>query len=453
MKNLRQALVWLSVGLVVGPAAAQLGLPPVSLPTLPVGLPPLIPDTLKTATDGVGSTARAGIRIARLAELLRAYPDVLERDPDGNAIVRSQLLAIAPSDAALAAATAEGYIVLRTQSLSGLDTTIVTLQAPARMRTARALRRLRTLDPAGQYDFNPLYLDSGEISAGPAVQRPDEPATTPLPGTARARVGLIDGGIDSTHPALRSGELHLWGCDTRAIPSAHGTAVASLLAGNALHFHGAAPGAAIYAADVNCGQPTGGNVETIAEAFAWLAREQVPVINVSLVGPPNNVLKRVVDATLARGSLIVAAVGNDGPAAPPLYPAAYPGVIGVTGVDARRRVLVEAARGPQVFIAAPGADLVAAAPDKRYAQVRGTSFAAPLVAGLLAQALPALDARAAKEVVNELVARAIDLGSPGFDTTYGHGLVGEALRVPGPVDISAENSAPDREETGNGQRH
>ena len=63
---------------------------------------------------------------------------------------------------------------------------------------------------------------------------------------------------------------------------------------------------------------------------------------------------------VARGCLVVAAVGNDGPAARPLYPAAWPGVVGVTGVDARGRVLAEAERGVQVKFAAPGADMVAA---------------------------------------------------------------------------------------------
>src|SRR5207245_7526152 len=90
------------------------------------------------------------------------------------------------------------------------------------------------------------------------------------------------------------------------------------------------------------------------EAFGWLAREHVPVINVSLVGPPNAMLAAIVRDVLSRGYLVVAAVGNDGPAAPPLYPAAWPGVIGVTAVDARQRVLVEAGRGPQVKFAAPG---------------------------------------------------------------------------------------------------
>ena len=96
---------------------------------------------------------------------------------------------------------------------------------------------------------------------------------------------------------------------------------------------------------------------------------------------------------VGRGHLIVAAVGNDGPAAPPLYPAAYQGVIGVTAVDAKHHVLLEACRGKHLALAAPGADLRAAdaADATGYKEVRGTSFAAPLVAGLLARVLDAPD--------------------------------------------------------------
>src|SRR3546814_15328799 len=80
----------------------------------------------------------------------------------------------------------------------------------------------------------------------------------------------------------------------------------------------------------------------------------VPVINVSLVGPPNLLVRTAVTAVQRRGLIVVAAVGNDGPAAAPLYPAAYPGVVAVTGVDSNNRVLSEAGRGPHVDFAAPG---------------------------------------------------------------------------------------------------
>jgi subtilisin family serine protease len=163
--------------------------------------------------------------------------------------------------------------------------------------------------------------------------------------------------------------------------------------------------------------------------------ERVPVINVSLVGPPNAVLEAVVSQVISRGFIIVAAVGNDGPAAKPLYPASYPGVIGVTAVDAHRRVLVEAARGPQVRFAAPGADMVAAKSPQGYEAVRGTSFAAPLVACLLAAQLGEPDSAAAARAINDLAARAVHLGAHGLNPVYGYGLVaadlGPDLRLAG----------------------
>jgi subtilisin family serine protease len=198
--------------------------------------------------------------------------------------------------------------------------------------------------------------------------------------------------------------------------------------GRSPQFHGAAPGSELYAADVYCGLPTGGAVDAVSDALGWMVHEHVPVINVSLVGPPNAMLENVVRLVIARGHLVVAAVGNDGPAAPPLYPASYPDVVGVTAVDARQRVLLEACRGKQVKFSAPGADMSAANPAQSYAAVRGTSFASPIVAGLLAESLQAPDKAAAARAVSDLAAHAIDLGAPGPDPVYGFGLVGGDLR-------------------------
>jgi subtilisin family serine protease len=91
-------------------------------------------------------------------------------------------------------------------------------------------------------------------------------------------------------------------------------------------------------------------------------------------------MARAIAAARARGIQLVAAVGNDGPAAPPQYPASYPGVIAVTGVDARGRALREAGKAAHLDFAAPGADMAAALPGQGYATVRGTSSAAARLA-------------------------------------------------------------------------
>jgi len=90
-----------------------------------------------------------------------------------------------------------------------------------------------------------------------------------------------------------------------------------------------------------------------------------------------------------KGHLIVAAVGNDGRRTAAV-PASYAGVVGVTGVTVERRALPEAAQGPQVMFAAPGAELAVARPGGGYVVARGTSFAAPLVAACWPKACASL---------------------------------------------------------------
>jgi subtilisin family serine protease len=402
------------------PAAAQLRLPPLpsTLPSTGGPIEPLQRRVLQPVLDTVGQ------RLRLADDLLRREPRRLERDPNGAPIVRGELLLQSPSVALLDAAQAAGFQLLREQALPSLGLYLVTLGAPASMDTAAARDWLRARDAEAVDDFNHLLLPAGTVAGG----APAATATGAAAPTA-VRIGLVDGGVDMRHPALRQATVQRHGCEGRGVPDAHGTAVASLLVGQAARFHGAAPGATLYAADVYCGQPAAGSVDAVLQALAWLAQQAVPVVNISLVGPPNRLLEAAVKALLQRGHLLVAAVGNDGPAAPPLYPAAYVGVIGVTAVDARQRVLPEAAQGPQVCFAAPGADLAVAALNGGYATARGTSFAAPLVAGLLALSLPQPDAAAAAQATAELARSALDLGAPGRDDVFGHGLVGAGLRT------------------------
>lgn len=427
------------------PGGAQL-LPPVRLPQLPpLSVPSAasLQPTQSAADAAVGELDPRRLRelhAAAIRALLRNHRDVIEADPHGAPMVRGEVLALAPSAAVLQSAVAAGFSLERELTLAPLDLRIAVLRVSG--GTARALRRLQQQDPVGTYDFNHIYLEAGShlepgtvavpLPGGSALHRAAAAEGTAAGPTGAVRIGLIDSGVDAGHEVFRGLALERHGCGPQPVPAAHGTAVASLLVGRAATFHGAAPGASLYAVDAFCGKPTGGSVEAVAEGFAWLLEQHIAVINVSLVGPPDQLLERVVRAAIARGTLVVAAVGNDGPAAPPLYPAAWPGVIGVTGVDIRDRVLAEAVRGPQVKFAAPGADLVAAKVQGGYVRVRGTSFAAPIVAGLLALALPPLaapDSGASSEAVAVLARSAQHSASSGTDPALGYGVVGAELRL------------------------
>ena len=406
-------------------AVAQIALPGLPLPKLPELEEPLS-RTLRTAQ----SVPPAELRKLRVRELLRTQRDRVEADPDGQPILRRQVGALSPTPEALARARDAGFTILSEETLEGLGLTMVVLQAPERMSTRRALKRLRELDREGSYDYNHLYLDSGAVTEAapepvPAAQAPPPEAA----GLRVAQVGLIDSGVDGTHPALVGTAIHRYGCDGVLLPGAHGTAVASLLVGQAGDFHGVLPGAELYAADVFCGYPAG-SIALLAVALDWMARERVPVVNISLVGAKSVLLTGLVRVMGQRGHLMVAAVGNDGPAAPPLYPAAYPEVVGVTGVDTKQRVLPEACRGPHVAFAAPGAGLRAAQVGGGWSEVRGTSFATPIVAGLLASSLLEPSPERARTALAWLDSMAVDLGAKGVDPTYGKGLVGASLRNP-----------------------
>lgn len=416
------ALAALALAAAAAPACAQIGLPGGGLPALPSrpGLPDRLPvDPYRLQDDLDGRLDRALRAPSRLREVIRRSDGALEADPQGWPVVRAEIVAVDPSPASRRAALAAGFAVLREERLEDLDLAVVVLAPPRGLSLRRALERLRQLDPDGVWEFNHVYTPAGDMTAAPGPPAL-APARAPLqPGL---RLGLIDTGVDAAHPALAGVPIRQRGFAGDDRPGAHGTAVASLLAGRSGAFSGSAPGASLFVADVYGGSAAGGSSTGVAQALAWMAGADVPVVNISLVGPRNALVEAAVRRAAGRGVLIVAAAGNDGPAAPPLYPASYPGVVGVTGVNARGRALPEAARGPQVDFAAPGADMAAAGPGRGYVNVRGASFAAPLVAGLLAR-------RRGGDPVEALAAQARDLGPRGPDPVYGRGLVAADLRV------------------------
>ncbi|HYC97997.1 S8 family serine peptidase [Brevundimonas sp.] len=426
------ALAGLAILAIGAPARAQIGLPGgvPGLPSLPRTLPDRLPVDPNQLEEGVRGRIDGALQApSRLRDLIRRSDGALEADPNGWPVVRAEIVAVDPSSAGRRAALDAGFTVLREERLEGLDLAVVVLAPPRGLSLRRAVERLRDLDPGGAYEFNHVHSPAGRVADEAAPPVPPTPESLAGPAPARsqaggARIGLIDTGVDAGHPALAGATVRQRGFAGADRPGAHGTAVASLLAGRSGSFSGAAPGSTLFVADVYGGSPSGGSSTGVAQALSWMVQNDVPVVNVSLVGPRNALVETAVRRATGRGVLIVAAVGNDGPAAAPLYPASYPDVVGVTAVNAQGRALPEAARGPQVDFSAPGADMAAAGAGEGYVSVRGASFAAPLVAGLLARRRGRGD-----DAVQALAAEARDLGARGPDPVYGRGLVAADLRT------------------------
>lgn len=392
------ALLASAAGAQLLPGVGVPSLPPVSLPTgnVPVVGPALrnvleqpeaqraVAPTLNTVSGLAPSLIEAGpetlleLRKLRLRELVRQYPQQLEMDGDGQPVRRGILVTIDPDPTSLRLAERAGFQVVGDERQSELGLRIVTLAVPRGLSARKGMKRLRSVAPALQADFDHLFEPAG----GSLLPFAGALAASVAPRRGM-RIGMVDGGVAS-HPSLTQASIEQNGFAGSPQPTGHGTAVASLIVGNQGPFRGAVTDASLFVADVYSGSRAAGSATAIVRALGWLASKRPQVINISLVGPPNRLMQRTVAILRARGINLVAAVGNDGPAAPPQFPASYPGVVAVTGVDSRGKALPEAGRASHLDFAAPGADMAAALPGQGYAKVRGTSFAAPLATARLA---------------------------------------------------------------------
>ena len=397
--------------MLASPLAAQLALPG-SVPSVQVPDPGRVLGTVGQTLDELDSVVdERGLDLLRLREraidrLLRQNRDRIERDVDGNLARKGELLVDGAAAGELAALREAGFRVLSAETIEGLDFTVTRLAVPERLTLAKAEALARRLAPTAQVSADTLHYQSGH-----AVVPPVQGAGAVLPAAAQAariatEVGMIDGAPGSAVRVVATR-----GFATGApVASNHGSAVASLLTGAGV--------ARVRVADVYGTDPAGGNALAIAKGLGWLVASGSKVVTVSLVGPRNGVVEKAVRAAQAKGVVVVAAVGNDGPAAPPAYPASYPGVVAITGVDGRNRALIEAGRALNLDYAAPGAEVYALSARGKRVKWRGTSFAAPLAAARLAAAL-----QGGGNWRQRLDAEARDLGRKGPDSTYGRGLL------------------------------
>ena len=334
-------------------------------------------------------------QLDRATEIAQAAPEQYEVDRNGALAIRGEVLVSGYDAAQLAKLERAGFTVLRRSEVGdlGIEFAVVSHEG---MSAAQALKRLRKLDPEGSFDLNHVFFESG----GDGQRAPSGIEASASDQGQPDVVGLIDTGVAQTaeaSPRIRVIRRNFAPTESSGAP--HGTAVANLIA--------RAPGrVTIYAADIFGSGPRGGTAELMVQAMGWMAGHRVPVINISIVGPPNSLVANATRVMIARGFIIVAPVGNDGAVAKLLFPASYPGVIAVSGSDGAGRLLPEASRVKRVDFVAPGIATVVD-PQGHDSIVRGTSFAAPLVSRRLAGYARAPDPATAREAIRHLAQNAV----------------------------------------------
>lgn len=243
--------------------------------------------------------------------------------------------------------------------------------------------------------------------------------------------GAVTGGTDVSGLGTPDGQTPVGDADE----SAHGTMVASLLAGRGTGegagVIGVAPEAELLTVSVAFGQDTGAvksNDEQIAEGVRWAVDNGADVINMSLTRNTRDWPESWDEAftyAFEHDVVVVAAAGNRGSGTTEVgAPATIPGVLAVAGVDKEKNASLDASsQGITLGVAAPSEDLVGVRPDGRVVIWDGTSGATPLVSGLVALVraeYPELDAA---NVINRVIQTADPNGHEVPSPLYGYGLI------------------------------
>ncbi len=326
----------------------------------------------------------------------------------------------------------QGFQVADMLQLRSLDMKVLRLVTPSNVSVASAVKRLRRQFPGTTTDVNTLY----ELARAEGFPESYARMLIGWPGVpencgAGVHLGMIDAGVQPAHPALAGTDIQYRSflqAGRHPGPANHGTAIAAMMVGKpqpGKGWGGLLPGARLSAANIfqlgNKRKVTA-SARGLLEAIDWMAEQKVDVVNMSIAGSKNKVVRQVVETARANGLVLVAAAGNWGTAKRPAYPAAYSDVIAVTAVDADRRIYEFANSGQYIDFAAPGVRIWTAIPGGGQYQ-SGTSFASPYVSVLTGLVVSRGHPKNPEAIRKTLRSKVVDLGEAGRDDIFGWGLV------------------------------
>lgn len=394
------------------------------------GLLPPLPERLEVSSPGGGPI----------------YVEV-EISPGIRAIEREWIILVNPEQRQQLFIDAPELIPFLTDSaeFGVLDSEVLTFAIPPDLDADGAVLELLPENLRPLMDRNHVYQVQSQSSEGQEDLADAEqpaggfPLITPMAAVCNepVAIGMIDSAIHTGHSVfeqLAPGRLRTqrFLAPELISPVNHGTAVASVLIGDDPALGPLLPNATVYSATAVHGQDRyrqGATALNLMRAISWLIEQGVSVINISLTGPQNRVLERVLGMAIESDVAIVAAAGNNGAHSPPVFPAAYPGVTAVTAVDRGGEIYRWANQGEHVEFAALGVDLPAARPDGTIGTLSGTSLAAPVVSAYLACALTHASGNV-QTAYRQIQLQSIDRGEPGRDSVFGFGVLhpGSTLR-------------------------
>jgi thermitase len=294
---------------------------------------------------------------------------------------------------------------------------------------------------------DPLYSQLyGLNNTGQTGGRPDADIDAPegwdaaglgaFPATGGTRIGIVDTGIDQTHPEL-SGKVAACADGLGGVvidgectdDSLHGTHVAGTIAAKANNATGVA-GVDFNATLVICKALRGGAgvglTSDVANCITWAHAHGAKVISMSLGGGESTTLQQAVRGAWenggANGSVLIAAAGNDGDSTVS-YPAGYAEVVSVAATDQNDAKASFSNTNADVEVAAPGVDILSTIPGGQYARLSGTSMATPHASGVTGVLWQLFPTDTAAGIRNRLDAAVDDIGPAGRDQSFGFGRV------------------------------
>ncbi|GAA0859904.1 S8 family serine peptidase [Aliiglaciecola litoralis] len=319
---------------------------------------------------------------------------------------------------------------------SGLGLSLLQFTVPASLDSKNALAKhlpQSAMQTLGRNHIYQAQASAQSTTANNEMRKSQDQAAHMC--SDKVKIGIIDSAIDQQHRAFSSTNIHaksfLIGDLTS--PNLHGTAVASILVGNTSGLSPLTPNAHLYSAEVFYRQSDysqGATLSAIISALNWLTEQHIKVVNMSLAGPANQILEQVIHAAHTKGVIIVAAAGNEGPAAPAVFPAGYEQVVAVSAIDYQQQPYRWSNRGDYIDFSALGVNVVTAQSQHRLGKESGTSMAAPVVTAAVACLMANLTEANKKEietVLSSLSDQAIDLGPKGKDPIYGVGAIERIL--------------------------